>query len=68
MKIDRDQIVGMLRDRGDHQRADEAERELPREVDHEEHSGLLDRFGLDPQEVLGKITGGGGLGGLFGKR
>jgi hypothetical protein len=67
MKIDKDQIVGMLRDRGDHQRADEAERELPGEVDHEEHAGMLDRFGLDPKDVLSKITGGGGLGGLLGK-
>jgi len=67
MKIDKDQIIGMLRDRGDHQQADEAERELPSEVDHEEHAGMLDRLGLDPKDVLSKITGGGGLGGLLGK-
>ncbi len=67
MKIDKDQIIGLLRDKGDHQRADEAEHELPREVDHEEHSGLLDRFELDPQEVLGKLAGGKGLGGTLGK-
>jgi hypothetical protein len=67
VKIDKDTIIGMLRDRGDHGQADEASRELPDEVDHEKDAGLLGRFGLNPQELLKKIGGGGGLGGLLGK-
>ena len=33
-----------------------------------EHSGLLERLGVNPQDLIAKFTGGGGLGGLFGKK
>ena len=55
MHIDKQQIISMLRERGDDDRADEAERELPDQVHHEEHRGKLEQFGLDPQEILGKL-------------
>ncbi len=64
MKIDKDTVLNLLRSRGDHDKAAQAERELPDEVDDDKHGGLLDKFGVDPKDVLGKL---GGLGKRFGK-
>ena len=60
MEIPKDAIVEFLRHRGDDSRAQEAERELPGTVDTERDQNLLDRFGVDPQELLsmaGSIPG-----------
>ena len=65
MQIDKEMILKLLRSRGDHEKASQAEQELPDKVDDEQHAGLLSKFGVDPKEVLGKL---GGLGGMFGKR
>lgn len=67
MQIDKSQILKLLRSQGDHDKASTAEQELPDQVDTDRDSGLLSRLGLDPQELLGKL-GGGGLGGLLGGR
>ncbi len=64
MEIDKGTIVNLLRERGDQQRAEEAERDLPGRVDTERDAGLLDRFGLDPQELVGKGLGGRDIPGL----
>jgi hypothetical protein len=64
MQIDKDQILGMLRERGDDQKAQEADRELPDQVDPERDSGLLQRFGIDPQELISKFMGGKSIPGL----
>ena len=65
MEIDKDQIVKLLRSKGDDAKADQARRELSDKVDPERDSGLLSRFGIDPQELLGDL-GGGGLGKVLG--
>ncbi len=52
MEIPKDAILEFLRERGDSDKASEAERELPEQVDTERDSGLLARFGVDPQELL----------------
>ncbi len=65
MRVDKDAILGLLRSRGDHEKAAQAEQELPDTVDDQEHGGLLAKFGVDPKEILGKL---GGLGDMFGKR
>jgi hypothetical protein len=52
VQIDKQQIIEMLRERGDHDKAEQAERELPDQVDHEEHQGKLQQFGVDPQELV----------------
>lgn len=64
MQVDKDTILNLLRSRGDHEKAAEAEQELPDKVDDSEHAGLLAKFGVNPKELLGKL---GGLGGMFGK-
>jgi len=65
MNIDKDQILQLLRSQGDHDKAEQADKELPGQVDTDRDSGLLAKFGLDPSELMKKL-GGGGLGGLLG--
>ncbi|HEX2272983.1 MAG TPA: hypothetical protein VHG90_03815 [Acidimicrobiales bacterium] len=65
MQVDKDKILGLLRSRGEHEKAAQAEQELPDKVDDQEHGGLLAKFGVDPKEILGKL---GRLGDMFGKR
>jgi hypothetical protein len=57
MNIDKSEIVQLLRQRN-HPQADEAERELPDQLDTEQDTDLLRKYGLDPQELLGKLAGG----------
>ncbi len=61
MQIDKDMILGLLRDQGDSQKADQAAQELPSTVDTDQHAGLLEKFGLNPQDLIAKLTGGGGF-------
>ena len=53
MEIPKDKILEMLE--GD--QADQADKELPDQVDPERDSGLLEKFGLDPQDLLSKLGG-----------
>lgn len=61
MQIDKDQIISLLRQRGDDAKAEQAQQELPDQVDTEKDSGLLSRLGIDPTDLPG------GLGGLGNK-
>lgn len=58
MNIPKDKIIDMIRSRGDHDQADQAQAELPDQVDTDQHSDLLSKFNIDPKNL------GGGLGGL----
>jgi hypothetical protein len=60
MNIDKDEIIELLRARGEHDIADQAERELPMQVDTDQHGAKLDQLGISPAELLG------GIGGTFG--
>lgn len=66
MNIDKSQILELLRNKGDNDKAAQAEAELPDQVDTEQHAGLLSQLGINPAELLGKLPGGLGdkLGGL----
>jgi hypothetical protein len=55
MQIPKDKILELLKSRGDHQQAEQANGELPDQVDTDEHSGLLDKFGVDPKNLVGGI-------------
>ena len=63
MEIPKDKILDLLKQRGDDDKAEKAERELPDTVDTERDKGLLDRLGIDPQDLMGNL---GGLGGKLG--
>ena len=70
MQIDKAQILDLLRSQGDEQKAEQADRELPGQVDTDQHAGLLEQLGLNPMDLISKLGGGGlggGLGGLLGR-
>lgn len=57
MQIPKDQIIELLKGRGDGDRADQARGELPDQVDTERDAGLLSKFGIDPNDLLGGLGG-----------
>jgi predicted PhzF superfamily epimerase YddE/YHI9 len=61
MEIPKDKVLDLLREKGKDDQVEQAQQELPDQVDPEKHAGLLEKFGLDPQDVLSKV---GGLPGL----
>ncbi len=58
MEIPKQKILEMLHQQGKSDQADQAKQELPDKVDPERDSGLLEKFGLKPQDVLSKLGGG----------
>ncbi len=63
MNISKEQILQLLRDRGQGDQAEQASSELPDQVDTDQHSDLLSKFGINPQDLLGQL--GGKLGNIF---
>jgi len=68
MQLDKGMILDFLREQGQQQQAQEAERQLPDQVDTDQHASLLENLGVDLPTLLSKFGGGagGGLGGLLG--
>ena len=67
MQIPKEQILELLRSRGENDKASQAEGELPDQVDTEQHAGLLQKLGIDPGDILSALGGGaGGIGGKLG--
>ena len=65
MQLDKQQVIEFLKSQGQHEKAQQAQGELPDTVDTDKDSGLLSKFGVDPQALLGGL-GGGGLGKALG--
>ena len=55
MEIPKDKILDLLRQQGKSDQVQQAEQELPDQVDPERDSGLLQKFGLEPHDVLSKL-------------
>ncbi|MCO8271562.1 hypothetical protein M1L60_13260 [Actinoplanes sp. TRM 88003] len=53
MTIAKADVLAVLRERGQHHRADFVDRELPERIDPVRHSGLLATLHLDPAELAG---------------
>ncbi len=64
MQIPREQILEFLRSRGEQDKASQADGELPDQVDTDKDAGLLQKFGIDPGDLVGGL--GGGLGDKLG--
>jgi hypothetical protein len=62
MEIPKEKVIALIRDRVGGDQADQADRELPDQVDPEQHADLLSKFGIDPKDLMG-----GGLGDVAGK-
>ena len=58
MQIDKETILNLLREQGKTDEAQRAEQELPDQVDTDRDGDLLERFGIDPQDLLGRFGGG----------
>ncbi|HKG66168.1 MAG TPA: hypothetical protein VKB28_19025 [Solirubrobacteraceae bacterium] len=57
MQIPKEQILELLRSRGQDDKASQAEGELPEQVDTEKHAGLLQKLGIDPGDLAGSLGG-----------
>ncbi len=62
MQIDKSQIIEFLKSRGEQDRASQADSELPEQVDTDQHQSQLEKLGINPSDLIGKLGGGGGLG------
>lgn len=62
MKLDRQELVAVLRTEGDNDTADKVEADLPDEIDTDRDGDALDRIGLDRTHLMAELAGG-GLGG-----
>jgi hypothetical protein len=58
MEIPKDKILELLKERGEHDKAERADQELPAQVDPDRDQGVLEKLGIDPQDLLGKLPGG----------
>jgi hypothetical protein len=71
MQIDKGMILDFLRSQGQHDKASEADGQLPASVDTDRDAGLLDQLDINVPELLAKLQGGqlgdiaGSVGDLF---
>ena len=66
MQIDKAQILQLLQSQGQADKAQQADQELPGQVDTDQHAGILQKLGLDPMDLVKMLGGGGGGGGQGG--
>lgn len=57
MQVSKARIVLLLRQQGQHARADQADQQLPDPIDTHEHGDLLNELGVDPKQLLSKLLG-----------
>lgn len=55
MEIPKEQIISFLESRGQGDQAQQADAQLPDQVDHEDHADLLQQVGVNPQELLSNL-------------
>jgi hypothetical protein len=63
MQIPKEQILEFLRSRGETDKVGQADQDLPDQVDTDQHADVLQRLGIDPQDLIGQL---GGLGNKLG--
>jgi hypothetical protein len=68
MQLDKGTILNFLMEQGKNKEAQQAEQQLPDQVDTDQHASLLSSLGVDVPTLISKFAGGGGggLGGLLG--
>ena len=59
MKLDKQELVKVLRTQGDNDAADKVESTLPAEIDPERDGDALESVGLDRTELMAKLAAGG---------
>lgn len=66
MQLDKAQVLDFVRQQMGDDKAAEADRELPQQVDTDADSGLLDKLGVNPMQLAQHFLGGGSEGGIGG--
>ena len=56
MELDKQFVLDELRKAGQNQQVENAVKELPEKIDHDQHAALLQKFGLDPGKLVEKAT------------
>jgi hypothetical protein len=56
MQFDKQFVIDELKKQGDSARVQTALNELPAEIDHEEHAALLQKYGIDPGQLVEKAA------------
>ena len=64
MEIDKGMVLDLLREQGKSQEAQQAEQELPDRVDTDRDGGMLERFGINPGDLVSRFAGGADIPGL----
>lgn len=59
MKLDKQELLQLLRTGGDNDTADKVESSLPDEIDTDQHGDQLDAVGLDRTQLMNKLAAGG---------
>jgi hypothetical protein len=69
VQIPKQQVIDFIKSKVSADKADQANTELPDQVDTDRDAGLLGKLGVNPADLLGKLGGGsgGGGGGIAGK-
>jgi hypothetical protein len=58
VKLDKQELVKVLRTQGDNDTADRVETDLPTEIDTDRDAGALEAVGLDRTQLMAKLAGG----------
>jgi hypothetical protein len=58
VKLDKQELVKVLRTQGDNDTADRVESDLPTEIDTDRDAGALEAVGLDRTQLMAKLAGG----------
>jgi hypothetical protein len=58
MEIPKDKVLELLEQQGQSDQVEQARQELPDQVEPDRDAGLLSKFGIDSQDLLGKFGGG----------
>lgn len=56
MQLDKQFVLDELRKQGQNQHLQAAIAELPAKIDHDQHAALLEKFGLDPGQLVAKAA------------
>ena len=59
MKIDKQQLLTVLRTEGDNETAEKVESQLPDEIDTDSDGGAMEAVGLDRDELMAKLAAAG---------
>jgi len=59
VKIDKQELLKLLRTQGDNDTADQVEQKLPDEIDTDRDGDALAQVGLDETQLRAKLAGGG---------